>query len=152
MARDTIADKGKQIATNSDDFGQGPIDLRSLSLIQALKLATLAQAKANGDLLKSHSKDKELIILVGDVLEKILPSFKLDTSNPFDNLKSMLNVVGSHFESLEKASDTKVLNQFNDMRLKTFLKMIGDDRVTLVTPMKSIQDALDEGGWIYKSC
>lgn len=127
MARDTATDKGKQIATNSDDFGQGPIDLSSLSLIQALKLANLIQAKASEDSLKSHSTDKELITLVDDVLEKILPSFKLDTFDHFGKLKSMLNVVGSHFESLEKAKDTRILNQFNSMQLKTFLKMIEDD-------------------------
>lgn len=38
------------------------------------------------------------------------------------------------------------------MWLKTFLKMIEDDRVTLVTAMKSTQDGLDEGDHIYKSC
>lgn len=30
--------------------------------------------------------------------------------------------------------------------------MIEDDRVSLVTNVKSIQDALDEGSQIYKSC
>lgn len=76
VARDTVANKEKHIATNLDDFAEGPIDLSSLSLIQALKLATLVQAKASEDLLRSHTVNKELIILVGDVLEKILPSFK----------------------------------------------------------------------------
>lgn len=69
---------------------------------------------------------------------KLCP-FIPDTFDPSGKLKSMLNVVGSHFESLEKATDTRILNQFNAMRLKTFLKMIEDDRVTLVTTMKSIQ-------------
>lgn len=32
------------------------------------------------------------------------------------------------------------------------MKMIEADRVTLVTTIKSIQDVLDEGGQIYKSC
>ncbi|XP_059073325.1 uncharacterized protein LOC131874100 [Cryptomeria japonica] len=85
VARDTVIDKGKQIATDSDDFGQGPIDLSSLSLIQALKLATLTQVKTSEDLLKSHSVDKELIILARDVLDKILPSFKPDTFDPSGN-------------------------------------------------------------------
>ncbi|XP_059075147.1 uncharacterized protein LOC131875135 [Cryptomeria japonica] len=40
VARDT--NKEKQVVTNLDDFTQGPIDLSSLSPIQALKLATLA--------------------------------------------------------------------------------------------------------------
>lgn len=121
MARDTAAEKGKQIATDSDDFSQRPIDLSSLSPIQALKLVTLTQAKASEDLLKSHIVDKELITLARDVLEKILSSFKPDTSdNPSSKLKSMLNVIESHFVSLEKAMDTRVLNQFNSMRPKTF--------------------------------
>lgn len=59
VARDTV-DKGKQIISDTN-FTKGPIDLNSLSLFQALKLATLAQAKASEDLLKYHSKDKELI-------------------------------------------------------------------------------------------
>lgn len=41
VARDTVVDKRKQVVTDSNDFAQGPIDLISLSLIQALKLATL---------------------------------------------------------------------------------------------------------------
>ncbi|XP_059064936.1 uncharacterized protein LOC131856978 [Cryptomeria japonica] len=87
VARDTSADKGKQIATNSDDFGQGPIDLSSLSFIQAINLETLTQAKASEDLLESHSTNKDLISLAGYMLEKILPSFKPDTSHPFIELK-----------------------------------------------------------------
>lgn len=75
----------------------------SLSPIQPLKLATLAQAKANEDLLKSHTTDKELIALAKDVLEKILPSFKSNiTHTPSGKLRSMLNAVESHFVSLEK--------------------------------------------------
>lgn len=30
--------------------------------------------------------------------------------------------------------------------------MIEDDRISLVIGMISIRDALDEGGWLYKSC
>lgn len=58
MARDTIDNKEKQVTTDSDDFGQGPIDLSSFSPIQELKLVTLAQTKDSEDLLKSHSVDK----------------------------------------------------------------------------------------------
>lgn len=58
MERATVSNKGKQIVAN-DDFSHGPIDLSSLSPIQALKLATLAQAKAHEDMLKSHSEDKD---------------------------------------------------------------------------------------------
>lgn len=97
------------------DFGQGPIHVSSLSHIQELKLATLTQAKASEDFLKSHSADKELIPLARYMLEKIMLSFKLDSSDPFGKLKSLLNVVGSHFDSLEKVADIKFLNQFNAM-------------------------------------
>lgn len=84
------------------------IDLTTLSPIQALKLATLTQDKASEDFLKSHSADKELIFLAGDLLEKIMPSSKPDSSDPSGKLKGLLNVVGSHFESLEKVVDTKI--------------------------------------------
>lgn len=78
-----------------------------------------------------------------------MPSFKLESSDSCDKLKGLLNVVGSHFESLKKATYIKVLDQFNAMRLKIFLKKIEDDRVTLVTSMKTIRDALDDGGRTY---
>lgn len=113
-----MAKKGKQIITHIVDLTQGPIDLSSLSPIQALKLAALSQAKASEDLFKFHTKDKELISLATNVLEKILPSFKqgiIDT--PFGKLRSMLKEVDSHFISLEKAADAKVLSQFNAMWL-----------------------------------
>lgn len=153
MARDTIVVKGKQVDTNSNDFGQGPIDMSSLSLIQGLKLATLTQAKASENLLKSHTKDKELISLIGDVLEICFPSLKPDSfDNPSSKLKGMLSVVDSYFESLEKAIDVRVLNKFNAMILETFLKMIEKDRASLITIVKVIQHELDEGGHIYKSC
>lgn len=119
----------------------------SLSPIQALKLETLAQAKVSEDLLKSHNVDKELITLAEDVLGKILQSFKLDiTDTPSGKLRSMLNAVYSHFVSLEKVIDARVLSQFNAMRLKTFVKMIEGYRVSLIIAMKTIQDALDDGG------
>lgn len=77
--------------------------------------------------------------MVVEVFEKKLPSFKPNTTdNPSVKLKSMLNIVDSHFESLEKASNARVLNQFNAMRLKTFLKMIENDRVSLITAMKVV--------------
>lgn len=81
-----------------------------------------------------------------------MSSFKLDTSNPSSKFKVLLNVVGSHFESLEKAANIEVFNQFNAIKLKQFLKMIEYDRVSLVTSLKIIWDAIDEGGNIYKSC
>lgn len=44
------------------------------------------------------------------------------------------------------------MNQFNFIILTHFLKMIEDDRVSLLVALKDIQDALDKGGNIYKSC
>lgn len=85
-----------------------------------------------------------------NVLEKIFLSFKLDTiDTPFGKLRSMLNSVDSHFVSLERATNAKVLTQFNAMILRIILKMIEGDRVSVTTAMKNIQDALDEGGQIY---
>lgn len=112
----------------------------------------IAQAKANEDLLKSHTKDKELISLAISV-NKILPSFKqdiLDSSS--SKMRSMLKSVDSHFDSLEKVAKGKVLSHFNAMRLRTILRMVEGNRVSLITDLKDIQEALDEGGKIYKSC
>lgn len=151
MARAT--DKGKQIDADEDEFSHGPIDLSTLSPIQALKLATLAQIKASEDLFMSASKEKEVISLATKALEKILSHLKKDSSDtPFGKLKDMLYKVESDFESLEKAVDEVALKRFNDMRLKTTLKAVEGDRVSLNTVVKSVEDALDEGGKIYKSC
>lgn len=88
-----------------------------------------------------------------DVLEKILPSFKQDTTHsPFEKLRNMLKAIDSHFVSLEKVVDSKVLSHFNAMQLRIILKMVEGYRVSLTTSLKSIQKALDEGGKIYKSC
>ncbi|XP_059071295.1 uncharacterized protein LOC131865106 [Cryptomeria japonica] len=62
MARDIDVVKGKQVAIDSDDFGQGLIDLSSLSPIQTLQLATVAQEKASEDFIESHSIDRFNII------------------------------------------------------------------------------------------
>lgn len=51
-----------------------------------------------------------MITLVGEMEEKIMPSFKLNSSDPSGKLKDLLNVLGSHFESLEKAVHIKFLN------------------------------------------
>lgn len=151
IARD-IVDIGKQIILDTD-LTVGPIDLNSLSLIQALKLAALAQAKASEDLLKYHSEDKELISMATNVLEKILPSFKPDTvDTPSNKLRSILKAIDSHFVSLEKVGEGKVLNQFYVMQLRTFFKMGEGNRVSLTTNLKAIQEALDEGSQIYRSC
>lgn len=154
VARDTMTvDKGKQIITDTIDLTQGPIDLSSLSPIQALKLATLAQAKVREDLLKYHSEDKELISMATNVLEKILPSFKQHLEDsPSGKLRCMLKTIDSHFVPLEKATDGKVLKQFNPMWLRKGLKMVEGNRVSLISSLKTIQEALDEGSKIYKSC
>lgn len=38
------------------------------------------------------------------------------------------------------------------MRFQIFLKVVEDDRAVLKSMVKSIKNALDEGGKIYKSC
>lgn len=76
-ARDTVEDvkefleKDKQIFDDSV-LSQGPINLDSLSPIQKLKLASLAQAKAREEILKFHIEDSELVNLVSGILEKIM--------------------------------------------------------------------------------
>lgn len=121
--------------------------------MQELKFAALAQAKTSEDLLKSYSKDRELITLGTSVLEKKIPTFKQDTlDSPSSKLQSMLKAVDYHFESLEKVADVNILIYFNAMRLRTILRMVEDDRVSLITSVRSIREALNEGGKIYKSC
>lgn len=116
-------------------------------------MAALAQVKESEDLLKSHMEDNEVISLATSVIEKILPSFKQGSSDtPSGKLKSFLKSVDSYFESLEKTAKAKVLRNFNSMRMRTVLKMIEGDKKCLVTCVKGIQDALVEGGRIYKSC
>lgn len=88
-----------------------------------------------------------------NLLEKFFSTFKCDLGDtPSSKLRSMLNAIKSHFVSLERAEDAKIFTRFNPMRLRIILKMIEGDRVGLITDMKNIQDALDEGGQIYKSC
>lgn len=110
--------KGKQIHVEDLKFIQGPINLASLSLVQALKLVVFSQAKASEDLLKSHTEDSELLTMASDVLEKLMPSFQkdsLDTSS--EQLKILINSVDSHFQSFEKSVEEKVWNEFNARRL-----------------------------------
>ncbi|XP_059077885.1 uncharacterized protein LOC131876484 [Cryptomeria japonica] len=154
VARDVVLTKEKQVAIDSNDFGQGPIDLRSLSPIQELKLATLTQDKANEDFVKSHSSDKDLISLAGDMLQKIMPSFKLDTFDPSSKIKGLLNVVGSHFESLEKI-DTKsppeldteeivVLDEFYNAKDKG--DTISPPIIFFMDETKDVEDTIDTTG------
>lgn len=51
------------------------------------------------------------------VLEKIMPYFEDMTNSPSGKLRSTLKAVDSHFVSLEKVVEGKVLSQFNVMRL-----------------------------------
>lgn len=147
-----VSNKGKHIDVE-DDFSHGLVDLRTLSPIQALKLATQAQIKESKDLLKSQSKDKEVISFTIEVLEKLLPSFSQDSgASPSRKLKNMLSVVNTHFVSLEKATDESVQKIFNEMRLQNKLKEVERDGASLKAAIKSIEEALDEGGKIFKSC
>ncbi|XP_059073528.1 uncharacterized protein LOC131874258 [Cryptomeria japonica] len=143
--------KGKQIVSDPY-FIQGPINIDSLSPIQRLQLATFAQAKANIDLMKSHKKDCELMLMATSVLEKFLPSFKDTSSTPSNQLKSLLKSIDSHFVSLKKDTEAKLISVFNAKRMRTVLRMISGDKTKLVSCVKSIQDALVEGGKIYKLC
>lgn len=64
----------------------------------------------------------------------------------------MLSKVEFNFVSLEKAIDIKVLNKFNETRLQTYLKTTEVDSEVLKNVVKSVEDALDEGGKIFKLC
>lgn len=57
-----------------------------------------------------------------------------------------------HFQSFEKSTEEKVRNEFHARRFQTLKNMVIDDRITLDASIKSIQEALSEGGNIYKSC
>lgn len=50
----------------------------------------------------------------------------------------MLKAIYSHFASLKKVVDAKVLSQFNVMRLRTILKMVEGYRVSLTIGLKTI--------------
>lgn len=90
--------------------------------------------------LKYNSEDKELISMATSVLEKKISSFKKDSvDSPSSKLRSMLKAVDSHFVSLEKVIEGKVLIQFNAMQLGTFLKMVEGDRASLISGLKTIQ-------------
>lgn len=96
---------------------QGPFNFDSLSLIQIMKIASFAQAKAKEKLLKSHMEDYELLKIASNVLEKIMPSFQKDSSaSSSGNLKSLVSYVSTHFESLEKSAKEKVRKEFMDKR------------------------------------
>lgn len=56
MTKAIIPNKGKHIADDKDNFSHCLVDLSTVSPLQALKLATLAQIKASLDLLKYTSK------------------------------------------------------------------------------------------------
>lgn len=147
-----VSDKGKYIDVD-DDFSHSLTDLSTLSSLQAMKLATQTQIKASEDLLKCQSEDKEVISLATEVFEKILPSFSQDSgASPSRKLKKLLNVVNSNFLSLEKAIDQTVHKRFNEMRFQKKLKEVERDRVSLKTAMKSVEEELDEGKKIFKSC
>lgn len=82
-----------------------------------------------------------------------MPSFQKYISNtPFGNLKSLIDSVNTHIESFEKSIEEKVRNDFNAKSVHTLKKMILRDRATLGDYMKSMQDAINEVGNLYKSC
>lgn len=44
------------------------------------------------------------------------------------------------------------MEKFNDAKVQTFLQMISNDKAQLDKELKLIDEALEEGGKIYKSC
>lgn len=91
--------------------------------------------------------------LASIVLENIMPTYAKDTSDsPSRQLKSLINYVSTHFESLEKETKIKVSNEFNDNKFSELKKMIDHDRCLLDSWIKRTQSALCEGGNVYKSC
>lgn len=81
-----------------------------------------------------------------------MPKFQKDTSDsPSGQLKSLINFVSTHFESLEKLVEVRVRNEFDAKRFSEIIEMISNDRNLLDTCVKSIQNALSEGGNVYKS-
>lgn len=97
-------------------------------------------------------EDSEILSLVSDILEKLIPTFQKDTLNsPSGPPKSLINSVSTHFESLEKSVEIKDKNEFEAKRFRTLKKMIANDRILLDSCVKSIQDALSEGWNVYKS-
>lgn len=94
-----------------------------------------------------------LLTVASRIFEKLMPSFQKDSfDTPSSQLKSMINSVDTHFESFEKFVEEKVQHEFNTKRLQNLKKMIANDKVTLDTCVKSMQEALSEGGNLYKSC
>jgi len=74
-----ILERNKQIEEDQDII-QGLINFDTFSLVQKIKLASIAQAKAKEDILKSHMEDSELLGLASRILEKITPTFQKDPS------------------------------------------------------------------------
>lgn len=76
------------------------------------------QEKTSEDLLRSHTKDKMLLTLASKILEKLMPSFQKD---PFDtlvgNLKNLISLVDTHFDSFYKSAEEKAQNDFYTKRL-----------------------------------
>jgi hypothetical protein len=104
-------------------------------------------------MLRSHTEDNELLNLASSVLEKIIPIHVKDPSaSPSGKLKSLINFVSTHFESLEKSAEVKVWKDFDENRFSKMKRMIVNDRDSLSTWVKCIHGALYEGGNIYNSC
>lgn len=102
---------------------------------------------------KYHIEDNELLSLASGVLENIMPIFVKDSSDtPSGQLKNLINVVSTHFESFKKSVEVKVYNEFDAKRFNRLKGMIANDRILLDTCVKSIPYALSKGGSVYKSC
>lgn len=165
-AKVTKVDKGKRVAdpkifTPSVTWTppQIPINLDGLLNLgkmfptEKLMFATYMQSQDSQDLVKFESKEKKLILMSVDILQKVAPNVQLDSNNSSsDKLLQLINSVNTSFDSLEKFATQKVLDKFKDVRIQRFQKMIEDDRVRQNKRLQIIFVTLSEGSKLYKSC
>lgn len=117
-----------------------------------LKVAKIAQDKANEKILKSLIEDGELLKLASRVLHKLMPTHVMDLAGSSSNeLKRLIKFVESHFKSFEDLALAKVKNEFKK-RVDSVKELIAKDKDLLSTFIENVQGAISEGGKVYKSC
>lgn len=83
----------------------------------------------------------------------MVPELQLDArTNSSDKLQNLIDHISTQFVSLTKASTQQAMENFKDAKVQTFLQMINNDKAQLDKELKLIDEALVEGGKIYKSC
>jgi len=96
-------------------------------------------------------EDCALLEIAFSMLEKIMPSFQKDPlASPSGNLKSLVNSLSTHFDSLEKLAEEKVWKEFLGKSFTEAQGIITNDRSTLDIGIKSLENALKDGGNMYK--